>query len=322
MSAHPDASNKAASFLSGGGEMGELIRAFDWASTPLGPVERWSEALRTTVRIVLASRFPQQLPRLFERFHRVENAQGRTHEGSGIGLALVQELVRLHCGSIAAESAVGKGTTFTVRIPTGFAHLPTEQISSADGDFSGVPGAIPFVQEAMRWLPDQPAEDAQGGFDSTDYGDDLAASLVSKDHLERARVLIADDNADMLQYVTRQLTGRYELASVSDGIAALSKAREWRPDLILTDLMMPRLDGFGLLRCVREDPDLRETPVIMLSARAGEESRVEGMDAGADDYLVKPFSARELIARVEAHLKMARMRREAAEQENYQQSAI
>jgi PAS domain S-box-containing protein len=259
----------------------------------------------------------KELPHLFERFHRVENAEGRTHEGSGIGLALVQELVRLHGGSISAESVVGQGTTFTVRIPTGFAHLPAEQISSGDDDFSGVSRAVPYVQEALRWLPDQPDEGARGVFDTSDYRDELAAAPISKGDLNRARVLIADDNRDMRQYVTRLLTGRYELASVADGIAALDKAREWKPDLILTDLMMPRLDGFGLLRRIREDPDLRETPVIMLSARAGEESRVEGIEAGADDYLVKPFSARELIARVEAHLKMARMRREAAEQESY-----
>jgi signal transduction histidine kinase len=257
----------------------------------------------------------KELPRLFERFHRVENAQGRTHEGSGIGLALVQELVRLHGGSIGAESVAGEGTTFIVRIPTGLAHLPKEQISSEDIDLSGVPEAIPFVQEALRWLPDRPKEDARGGLDESDYRDELAAP-ISKNDAPRARVLVADDNADMRQYVTRLLIGRYQIECVSDGITAFVQAREWKPDLILTDIMMPRLDGFGLLRRVREDTDLRETPVIMLSARAGEESRVEGLDAGADDYLVKPFSARELIARVEVHLKMALMRREAAEHEN------
>jgi PAS domain S-box-containing protein len=132
-----------------------------------------------------------------------------------------------------------------------------------------------------------------------------------------ARVLVADDNADMRQYVARLLGERYQVEAVADGQAALPAARQRKPDLILTDVMMPQLDGFGLLREVRADAALRETPVIMLSARAGEESRVEGMGAGADDYLVKPFSARELIARVEAHLKMARMRREAAERASY-----
>jgi PAS domain S-box-containing protein len=124
-------------------------------------------------------------------------------------------------------------------------------------------------------------------------------------------VLVADDNADMRQYVARLLANLYHVVAVSDGEAALAAARDRPPDLILSDVMMPRLDGFGLLRALRADPRTVGVPVVLLSARAGEESRVEGMQAGADDYLVKPFSARELLARVSAHLQMARLRREA-----------
>jgi PAS domain S-box-containing protein len=131
---------------------------------------------------------------------------------------------------------------------------------------------------------------------------------------DRPLVLVADDNADMRQYLVRLLAERYEVRAAADGEAALAAARERPPDLVLTDVMMPRLDGFGLLCELRADPRTRNAPVIMLSARAGEESRVEGMGAGADDYLVKPFSARELLARVGAHLQMARMRREAEAQ--------
>jgi signal transduction histidine kinase len=128
-------------------------------------------------------------------------------------------------------------------------------------------------------------------------------------------VLLADDNADMREYVRRLLGRHWTVETVADGEAALAAARERPPDLILTDVMMPVLDGFGLLRELRADPRTRTVPVILLSARAGEESRVEGLDAGADDYLIKPFSARELVARVNAHLELARLRREAVARE-------
>ena len=253
----------------------------------------------------------EEMPRLFERFHRVENARGRTHEGSGIGLALVQELVRLHGGTITAESEVGAGTTFNVSVPLGNAHLPPDRVSRHPSPATATTGAAPFVEEALRWLPDAAVSH---GSDEEMPGcwDDLSpAPPAAQAGGDRPRVLVADDNADMRQYVVRLLAGRYEVEAVPDGEAALAAVRRRTPDLILTDVMMPRLDGFGLLRELRAGPRTATLPVILLSARAGEESRVEGMGAGADDYLVKPFSARELLARVSAHLQMARLRRES-----------
>ena len=131
----------------------------------------------------------------------------------------------------------------------------------------------------------------------------------------RPRILWADDNADMRDYVRRLLATQYDVEAVPDGEAALAAARAHLPDLVLSDVMMPRLDGFGLLAALRADPRTSTTPVILLSARAGEESRVEGLQAGADDYLIKPFSARELLARVGAHVEMNRLRREASRRE-------
>ncbi len=139
-------------------------------------------------------------------------------------------------------------------------------------------------------------------------------SRSPQSHEQPSLVLLADDNADMRDYVQRLLRDQYEVVAVADGESALKTARERRPDLILSDIMMPRLDGFEMLRAVRADQDLKSIPVILLSARAGEESGLEGLEAGADDYLVKPFSARELMARVGSHLAMARIRRESAEQ--------
>jgi len=211
---------------------------------------------------------PDELPRMFERFHRVENARGRSHEGSGIGLALVSELVKLHGGSIAVDSALGQGTTFLVRIPKGTAHLPAERLraSTASAAAASPRGAEAYVAEALEWLPDVPQ------------------TLAPRQDLPR--VLLADDNADLREYARRLLSEQYQVHVVADGQAAFEAARELRPDLIISDVMMPRLDGFGLIREVRADPQLRATPIILLSARAGEESRIEGLDRGADDYLV------------------------------------
>ncbi|SFB57096.1 GAF sensor hybrid histidine kinase [Rhizobium sp. NFR07] len=247
-----------------------------------------------------------ELPRLFERFHRVDGAKGRSFEGSGIGLALVQELVKLHGGAIEVESEEGRGTKFTVRMPKGAEHLPQDRIPAGRALASTAVQAGAFFDEAMRWLPDDPQEQS------------VAVALESAPFLGpsaggRLRIVLADDNADMREYVSRLLSPEYDVETVSDGLAALEAIRSRRPDLVLSDVMMPRLDGFGLIQAIRQDPGLAELPVIILSARAGEEASVEGLNAGAEDYLVKPFSARELTARVAATLAMARVRREMGE---------
>jgi PAS domain S-box-containing protein len=263
----------------------------------LEPVE---DAVRLTVRDTGVGVPAHELPRLFERFHRIAGQRSRSFEGSGIGLALVQELVRLHDGTIAAQSAPGQGTEFVVTIPFGTARAPAA--SGAERTEATASRVEAFVEEALHWLPDG------------DIVPDLAPAApgeAASSGIARPRVLLADDNGDMRDYVRRLLGERYEAIVVPDGQAALDAIRAQRPDLVLSDVMMPVLDGFGLLAAIRADPDLRDLPVILLSARAGEEARAEGLDAGADDYLTKPFSARELMARVGANLSMARVRREA-----------
>jgi signal transduction histidine kinase/DNA-binding response OmpR family regulator len=247
-----------------------------------------------------------ELPKLFERFHRVAGARGRTHEGSGIGLALVQELVRLHGGTVAAESTYGQGSTFRVRIPVGRSHLPQAQVGSAGTQTSTAIGAEPFIEEALRWLPDS------GSHDEGMIWDAPAGDQTDGKSGERPRILLVDDNADMRDYMRRLLGGRYDVHVAEDGEAALAAIETRPPDLVLSDIMMPRLDGLGLLTRLRSDPRTSTLPIILLSARAGEESRVEGLQTGADDYLIKPFTARELLARVAAHLDTARIRRNAA----------
>ncbi len=237
-----------------------------------------------------------ELPQLFERFHRVQGARSRSHEGSGIGLALVSELVGLHGGTVAAESEVGRGTTFTVRLPGGTAHLPPDQTlhgSTTPGPTAEVAGLERgLVAEAVGWVEErtspQVAAPVEGG---------------------RPRVLVVDDNPDMRDYVCGLLAEQYDVAAAADGLEGLAQVAAVRPDLVLTDVMMPNLDGFGMLERLRADPATFEVPVVMLSARAGEDGTIEGLEAGADDYLVKPFSARELLARVKVNLELDRVRR-------------
>ena len=256
----------------------------------------------------------QELPTVFERFHRVAGAHGRTHEGTGIGLALVQELVKLHGGLVSVESEHGRGSLFKVALPIGCSHLPAEQIGAKRTLPSTALSAPHFVGEALRWLPES------GQVDERDI------EHIAAHQAERAHILLADDNADMRDYVRRLLASQYEVEVVADGGAALSAIARRKPDLVLSDIMMPHLDGMELVSRLRADPQTNTLPIILLSALAGEESRVEGMQAGADDYLIKPFSARELFARVEAHVKIARLRRNAEralrdEQERWQLAA-
>nr|WP_307834480.1 SpoIIE family protein phosphatase [Actinoplanes lichenicola] len=232
-----------------------------------------------------------ELPQLFERFHRIENTRSRSNEGSGIGLALVKELVELHGGTITAASEPGRGTTFTIRLRFGAEHLPPESVTT-QGAGAAVSSAVdPYVEEALRWLPGAPEEP------------------VPERTGHPATVLVADDNADMRDYLTRLLrSAGHHVQAVPDGQAALEAARLRNPDLIVSDVMMPRLDGLQLVAALRADSRTAGTPVLLLSARAGQEASIEGLEAGADDYLVKPFSSAELLARVRANVELSRLR--------------
>ncbi|HEX2689569.1 MAG TPA: ATP-binding protein [Kofleriaceae bacterium] len=228
---------------------------------------------------------PGQQARVFERFHRVEGSRARTHEGSGIGLSLVRDLITLHGGAIELCSEVGVGTTFTVTIPRVQRDATGTTVTTATGEKDA------FVAEVMRWLPDQAAG-----------GPQLATAS--------ARILVADDNADMREYLRRLLSEQWRVDVVSHGKQALEAARERPPDLVVSDVMMPELDGFGLLAELRADPRTATIPVVLLSARAGEEAIAEGLRAGADDYIVKPFTASNLLVRIEAQLATSRARAE------------
>jgi PAS domain S-box-containing protein len=238
--------------------------------------------------------------RLFERFHRISGATLRTHEGSGIGLALVAELAAQHRGRVTVDSRPGEGSTFRVRLPIGTDHLPAEQVVSPASEAPDPTRySAGYVSEAIRWVV------------SGDRADEVRPPVDDA----RRRVLVVDDNPDMRQYIGGLLRDLYRVDTAADGAIALRAARADPPDLVLTDVMMPNLDGFGLLAALRSDPTTMHVPVVMLSARSGDDATVEGLEAGADDYLVKPFTARELLARVNANLELDRVRRVAKELE-------
>ncbi len=268
-----------------------------------GEVRLTLESEQTHVRLTVTDTgtgIPSgELPHLFERFHRVQGARGRTQEGSGIGLALVKDLVKQHGGTVSARSREGQGSGFTVSLPLSTAHLPPEHLQEDAPQATPGLGALAFLEEAAQWEDSTPREER--------------VPLPPTSSLTPARILLVDDNADMRTYVQRLLSAHWTVEAVANGTDALAAARERRPDLVLSDVMMPGLDGFGLLRALRADPRTVAVPVILLSARAGEEASIEGMQAGADDYLVKPFSARELVSRVRARLEIARAHAEARE---------
>ena len=258
---------------------------------------------------------PEDFPRLFERFRRIEGARGRSFEGSGIGLALVQELVKLLGGDISVESKPGVGSTFTVNVPFGRAHLPEhgrhlmpEAVDTEPPVTSTNVRVQAYIDEALGWTRDGPDDRSDGP--SPGFADSLERAPQAPDG-QRYRVVLADDNADMRDYAGRLLRDAgFHVDVAPDGESAFKVVRHAKPDLVLSDVMMPKLDGFGLLSRMRADPELSQIPVLLLSARAGEEAQVEGLGSGADDYLTKPFAARELIARVEGNLRLARARRE------------
>jgi signal transduction histidine kinase/CheY-like chemotaxis protein len=237
-----------------------------------------------------------ELPRMFERFHRIPNTAGRSYEGTGIGLSLVAELVKIHQGTITVNSKVGEGSTFTVTIPTGHDHLASDKISHVSKDFHISTIADSFTQEAAL-IAGEELSDQAGLYSGSHENSGKATSI-----------LIVDDNVDMIKYLVRILEPQYRIVTASNGHQALEKIIDKLPDLILSDIMMPGMDGVELLKRIKSNPETSSIPVMLLSARAGEESRIEGYDVGADDYLIKPFSAKELQARVKAQINISKTR--------------
>ncbi|MEU1590808.1 SpoIIE family protein phosphatase [Micromonospora sp. NPDC005710] len=237
---------------------------------------------------------PDELPHVFERFHRVPGVRARSHEGTGIGLALVRELAEMHGGEVGLTSQVDEGSTFTVTVPFGSTHLPADRVVAFDQRPVGEPEqARLFVAETALWVGVAPTP---------------VLDRQPEKETSAGRILVVDDNADLQEHVSRLLSPTWDVVTATDGLEALPLAREGGFDLVLTDVMMPRLDGFGLVSALRADPRTRHVPIVLLSARAGSAEAVAGLAVGADDYLTKPFSAQELIARVRANVELGQLR--------------
>ena len=255
------------------------------------------------------------LPHLFERFHRIDQARSRSQEGSGIGLALVHQMIGLHGGAIAADSVVGQGTTFTVRLPLGSAHLPAGRLAPQPPRPGPGGNAAPYVLEALCWSPAggdrlPPAWTDPGAGQPLTGDDPAAAALAAPGPPDGApcRVLVAGGHADMSEYLRRLLSPAYLVHAVGGGESALAAARAEHPDLVISEVMMPGMDGLALLSALRRDQATATIPVMLLSARAGQDATVEGLDAGSGGYLAQPFTAGELVARVRSTVELSRLR--------------
>lgn len=239
----------------------------------------------------------EELPHIFDRFRQVDGSNTREHEGTGIGLALARELILLHRGTIDVESGVGAGTTFTIVLPKGVSHLESTEIT--DGKLSDEID----VDEAQR------AKLASAAFEFV-HDDEKAVQTVRSSADDAPCILVVDDNKDVREYVADLLDDTYRVETAADGREGLETAQDLIPDLIISDVMMPRMDGNELCRHVKSSPALNHIPVILLTARATHELKIEGLEVGADDYVPKPFSARELKVRIRNLLKLRSQERE------------
>lgn len=253
---------------------------------------------------------PDELPYVFDRFYRGANTKARSDEGTGIGLALVRELTEIHGGTVDVHSVVGRGTRFRVSFP--LLSMLTPETDRADPIPETDIHASAYLVEALRWLP-EPVEDGARSVGATRVGQAEPAETAETGTRPGGRVLVAEHNADMRAYLARLLRGRWNVEVVTDGPAALAAARRDAPTLVVTDIAIPGLDGIGLLRTLRADPSTADVPVLILSARAGEETVSETLRAGADDCLVKPFAPRALLARVDKLIGETRARVAARE---------
>ncbi len=247
-----------------------------------------------------------ELPRMFERFHRIPNTIGRTHEGTGIGLSLIYELVKLHHGEISVESTAGRGSTFIVMIPLGKLHLREELIVERHEQEKVSKLTQAFVNEASALISNE-----------IESGNQLALDLPPKDaemtRDKTVRILVVDDNPDMRAYLRRIIEPYFMVSTAPNGRKALQQISHSPPNMVVSDMMMPLMNGKELVRAIRSNPSISRMPFIMLSAQAGEESRIDGLEAGADDCLTKPFSGKELITKIRSQISIAKARNHAEE---------
>jgi signal transduction histidine kinase/DNA-binding response OmpR family regulator len=270
-------------------------------SNPTSPPDRWRAGqIPNQVLITIADTgigIPaDQMDKVFDRFYQVDASQTREQEGTGIGLALTKELVELHHGTIHVRGEVGKGTQFTVRLPLGRSHLKADEIIEApqrlEPSKQSLEESVPVEEHKVEGAVGSPASESEGLF------------------TEKPIVLVVEDNADVRAYMKEYLIGSYQVEEAKDGAEGIEKAKEIIPDLIISDVMMPNKDGYELCKTLKLDEKTSHVPIILLTAKAGQENKIEGLETGADDYLTKPFDAKELLVRVKNLIDLRRKLRE------------
>jgi GAF domain-containing protein/class 3 adenylate cyclase len=272
---------------------------------------------------------PDQIPHLFERFRQADGSASRSHEGSGLGLSLVKELVELHGGKVSVESTYGEGTLFTIWLQTGTTHLPASQVIEIPAEVEGSRAVVELadleteMQTQEQALPPEqlPSVGEQTALNATNAA--VAGANEPASHAVAARVLVVDDNPDLRSYVASVLQGSgYQVAQARNGAEGFEVAQANPPNLIVTDLMMPEVSGLEMIQMLRQDQKLRGIPIVLLTAKADEETRIEGVERGADAYLSKPFNDRELLAEVRNLLALKENERKVAELNNYLTEAV
>ncbi|WP_254174644.1 response regulator [Planktothrix pseudagardhii] len=248
---------------------------------------------------------PEQIPYLFERFRQAEGSANRSYEGSGLGLALVKELVELHKGQISVESVYGKGTTFTVWLPLGTSHLPGEQVLEIPAELNSSRASVEFADIDVDISDEDNTDGSETPEEIIALGDNSTSTNL---------VLVVDDNPDLRRYVSKILRqSGYNVVVACNGHEGFEMAQKYHPEVIITDLMMPLVSGLDLIRLIRENAELKGTPMILLTAKADEDTRLEGVERGADAYLSKPFNDRELLAEVKNLQSLKENERRVAE---------
>jgi GAF domain-containing protein/class 3 adenylate cyclase len=264
--------------------------------------------------------FPAQIPQLFQRFRQAEGSENRSHEGSGLGLALVKELVEMHGGKVTVDSTYGEGTTFTIWLLTGNSHLPKQQVIETAIELNTARASVELADLELVELSTETDENiSQNLLSSSDTNHlELTCQQEKNPGSTQHSILVVDDNADLRSYVSDILRRNgYHVLTARNGYEGFSKTQETAPSLIITDLMMPMVTGVEMIQMIRNEDNLKGTPIILLTAKVDEETRIESTEHGADAYLAKPFNDRELLAEVKNLLALKANERRVLELNNY-----